>query len=507
MPEAETNNTPRSRAFAIRIAATLVAVALVGFAAFVLTSPSERPRGALIGGAFALEDGAGKTVSDQTLRGKPFLVYFGYTHCPDVCPATIGTIGEAMAATDVGVRAVFVTVDPERDTPAWLTSYLAYLPAGFVALTGSDADIRTAADRWGVTYARVETGVPGAYAMSHTANVYLVDAAGSLRATFPFGTGPDAMAAVLRDVAAAPASAEPTSVASAAAAPTATPAPSPNSDVVPAAALSVEVVSTSVWAGDATPVILSLSVDGAPLDEVDLRPSVQLTSLAGDPVGPAVQAVPVRPPGVDAVSYVATLAIPQRGLWHLDVLATPSSGAASGRVDVTALDPGPTAAIGAPAPTVRTPTLDDVGGLAKAVTTDPAPDLRLSRRSTADALADHQPFVLVIDSTKFRVSPACGRAVIMARYLVDRWPAVGFIHLEPYRYSVITDTPVLDGSLVDPALTDPAAAWGIGGDPWGARSMPWTFVVDGNGIVRAKYQGVMGSADVDVIVSLIEQGG
>ena len=77
MPEAETNNTPRSRAFAIRIAATLVAVALVGFAAFVLTSPLERPRGALIGGAFALEDGAGKTVSDQTLRGKPFLVYFG----------------------------------------------------------------------------------------------------------------------------------------------------------------------------------------------------------------------------------------------------------------------------------------------------------------------------------------------------------------------------------------------------------------------------------------------
>jgi hypothetical protein len=68
MPEAEANDAPRSRAFAIRVVATLVAVALVGLAAFMLTSPSERPRGALIGGAFALEDGAGKTVSDQTLR-------------------------------------------------------------------------------------------------------------------------------------------------------------------------------------------------------------------------------------------------------------------------------------------------------------------------------------------------------------------------------------------------------------------------------------------------------
>jgi hypothetical protein len=232
-----------------------------------------------------------------------------------------------------------------------------------------------------------------------------------------------------------------------------------------------------------------------------------LTSLAGDPVGAAVEAVPVQPPGVPEVSYVATIEIPEPGLWHLVVSARLGSRDAVGSADVTALDPGATAAIGGPAPTAHTPTLDDVGGLAKAVTTDPAPDLRLSQRSTSDALAEHQPFVLVVDSTKFKVSPACGRAIIMARYLVDRWPDVGFIHLEPYRYSVVTDTPVLDGSIVDPVLNDPAAAWGIGGDPWGARSMPWTFVVDGDGIVRAKYQGVTGSDDVDVIVSLIQHGG
>jgi hypothetical protein len=156
---------------------------------------------------------------------------------------------------------------------------------------------------------------------------------------------------------------------------------------------------------------------------------------------------------------------------------------------------------------VRTPTLADVGGVVRAVTTDPAPDLRLSGRSTGDALASGQSFVLVVDSSRFRVSPACGRAIVMARYLLDRWRDVAFIHHEPYRYSVVADTAVLDGTLDSPTLTDPAAAWGIGGSPWGARSMPWVFVVDGRGIVRAKYQGVMGTDDVDVILALIAQGG
>src|ERR1700728_1439260 len=114
MPEAESSEAPRLRAFTIRIVATLVAVALVGLAAFLLTSPSERPRGALIGGAFALEDGAGKTVSNQTLKGRPFLVYFGYTHCPDVCPTELARISEILSQmSDKPIPALFITVDPE----------------------------------------------------------------------------------------------------------------------------------------------------------------------------------------------------------------------------------------------------------------------------------------------------------------------------------------------------------------------------------------------------------
>ena len=81
--------------------------------------------------------------------------------------------------------------------------------------------------------------------------------------------------------------------------------------------------------------------------------------------------------------------------------------------------------------------------------------------------------------------------------------SVEFIHLEPYRYPVVTPA-VLEGTLQDPKLTEPAEAWGVGAAPWGVKSMPWIFVVDGDGIVRAKYQGIVGSDDVDVIVSRID---
>ena len=453
-----------------------------------LTDPNDRP--------FAL----------SSLRGGPAFVFFGYTHCPDICPATTGTVGLTLEAFGSGARAVFVSVDPERDTTAWLREYVRFLPAGFVALTGTSTEIREAADAWAVRYARVETGVPDAYTMSHSADVYLVDANGMLRAHFPFGTSSEAMTAVLRAVAAAPATPAPTTTPTPAATPRPT-ATSPLTSPAPVAALGVEVISTSVWAGSAGPIILTLSVDGTPLDDTTVRPTVRLASASGETVGEPVEATPVKPPGVTAVSYVATLAIPAPGAWRLDVAATVGGEARAGTAAVRALDPGTTAPLGAPAPNVRTPTLADVGGVVRAVTTDPAPDLRLSGRSTVDALAAGQPFVLVVDSSRFKVSPACGRAIVMARYLLDRWRDVAFIHHEPYRYAVVADTPVLDGTLDAPTLTDPAIAWGVGGDPWGAKSMPWVFVVDGEGIVRAKYQGVMGSDDVDVVLALIAQGG
>lgn len=155
--------------------------------------------------ALVLTDQDARPFSLAALRGRPVFVFFGYTHCTDVCPATVGIVGQAMVAVGPGVRAVFVTVDPARDTSAWLRQYVRYLAPGFMGVTGTDAQIATAAAAWGVTYAQEETGVGGDYAMAHTADVYLVDGSGSLRARFPFGTGADVMTAVLRSVLAAPA--------------------------------------------------------------------------------------------------------------------------------------------------------------------------------------------------------------------------------------------------------------------------------------------------------------
>ena len=136
-----------------------------------------------------------------SFRGQPVFVFFGYTHCADVCPATIGTVGLALDAERGKAKAVFVSIDPERDTPSWLTEYARFMPTGFTPLTGSASAIRATADAWGVRYARAEAEEgEGEYSMSHTADVFLVDGSGMRRATFPFGTSSEAMTAVLRSI-------------------------------------------------------------------------------------------------------------------------------------------------------------------------------------------------------------------------------------------------------------------------------------------------------------------
>jgi protein SCO1 len=455
-----------------------------------------------------LTDQDGRPFSLASLRGRPVLLFFGYTHCPDVCPTTIGTVTEVLGRVGPGPRAVFTSIDPERDDPAAMKAYLRYLHPAFVALSGSATDIRAMADAWDVQYAKIETGSAGGYAMAHTADTYLVDAQGRLRATFPFGTGPDIIAAqVAALLAETPPPPEPpaTPVAPAASPSPATPSAPPAGSPAAGGALVPLVVSSSVWSGGDSPVILRVA-DGAgtPLDGTTRIRARVVSATDGTTPGDEVEAVAVRPPGEDEVSYVASLDFPAPGTWRIELTA---EDGATGSVPANALDPGATTPIGAPAPDVRTPTLADVGGLVIAVTTQPQPDLRLSRTSTADARAAGRPYVLVVDSSRFKVSPACGRALTMVRYLLDRWTEVPFIHLEPFEYAIISNEPVLSGDLTDPPLRDQARAFGLGEGPWPATEMPWVFVVDGDGIVRAKYTGIVGSADVDVILSVIEGEG
>ena len=122
-----------------------------------------------------------------SLRGEPVLVYFGYTHCPDVCPATLGELF-GVFEEEPDTQALFVSVDPERDTPEFLEEWTTYLPDNLYAVTGSPGAIRRAADNYGVKYARVETSSTAGYTMSHTAELYLIDADGQLRLAYPFGT-------------------------------------------------------------------------------------------------------------------------------------------------------------------------------------------------------------------------------------------------------------------------------------------------------------------------------
>jgi protein SCO1/2 len=476
----------------------------VDLASFLLQPAGPAPELALTD-----QDGAPFRLSSQA--GRPMLVFFGYTHCPDVCPATVGIMSQVLASYGHDLGAVFVTVDPERDTVPWLKEYVRYLPKGFTAVTGTAAEVRTAADAWGVRYARVDEPTPGAYSMTHTATVFLVSADGRLSGRFPFGTSPEAMLAFLRTelptASAGAASSAGAAPSAAPSAPPASPAAGPTLSAAPVDDMAVDVVSSSVWAGGSTPVILALFTAEGRIADLAASVSVQLTTTDGSPQGAPVTATAVRPEGVAEVSYVAFLDIPTSGWWNVVVSAGSGGTTWAGFHSVSALDPGGTAALGGPAPAVRTPTLADVGGRPLAVTTDPIPDLRMYTTSTGDALAAGQPFVLVVDSVRFRVTPVCGKAVVLAKYLLDRWTGMTFIHLEPYKYDVVTDTAVLEGSLGAPTIVPAAEAWGVAAEPWGAGSMPWIFIVDGHGIVRAKYQGIVGSADVDVLLTYLAARG
>jgi len=145
--------------------------------------PSAAPAPSLEG--LVRPDGSQFHLAD--LAGHPTFVFFGYTHCPDICPATIGEL-MLVLRDDPDARVVFASIDPERDTPAFLTEWSRNLPAQFTPVTGAPLAVRAVADAWGVRYARVETTSAAGYSMSHTADVYLVDPSGRRITRYPFGT-------------------------------------------------------------------------------------------------------------------------------------------------------------------------------------------------------------------------------------------------------------------------------------------------------------------------------
>ena len=158
------------------------------------------PQVAAIGGPFNLTDQNGRTVTDQDFKGRPFLVFFGFTNCPDICPTTMFEISEIMKKLGPDadrMRALFVTVDPERDTPSALKDYLSSFDPRIVAVTGDEAAIAAVAKAYRAYFKRVPLA-EGGYTMDHTAIIYLMGKDGRFVTPFSLKRTNDAAAAELR---------------------------------------------------------------------------------------------------------------------------------------------------------------------------------------------------------------------------------------------------------------------------------------------------------------------
>lgn len=179
------------RVFAIVVLAIAVVAGLLLYTPWGRQIWQSQTNIALIGGPFHLIDQNGQTRSDSDFRGQYLLVFFGFTNCPDVCPTTLSTVTNAMdklGSDAAKVTPLFITVDPERDTPAVMKAYAANFTPRLVALSGSPDAIAAAAKLYRIYYKKVGEGAD--YSMDHTALLYLMGPDGNYLAHF----SPDATA-------------------------------------------------------------------------------------------------------------------------------------------------------------------------------------------------------------------------------------------------------------------------------------------------------------------------
>lgn len=181
------------RKYAPLVAAALILAVLAGSWAWRTTGPTPQATAPGIGGNFHLIDQTGRPVDQTLLNGKWTVVFFGYTSCPDVCPTTLQTLGAAAAGMGPERRRlqiVFITVDPQRDTPAQLKDYLsssAFAP-GVIGLTGSPAQVAQAAKAYGIYYQKQGTG--DTYAVNHSSAIYLMNPQGRFDSVIASGLSP-----------------------------------------------------------------------------------------------------------------------------------------------------------------------------------------------------------------------------------------------------------------------------------------------------------------------------
>lgn len=189
----------------------LAAVAAVG--SWWLLERAQPPQGQLeersqtvaLGGPFELTAHTGARMRDSDFRGRFLLIFFGYTYCPDVCPTTLGTVAVVMDQLGdlaAQVQPLFITVDPERDTPATLAEYVAQFHPRIIGLTGTTEEIAAVARSYRAFYRKVvpEGGNAQDYLLDHSAYLYLVDPEGHFVRVFSHTQSPEEIAGALREL-------------------------------------------------------------------------------------------------------------------------------------------------------------------------------------------------------------------------------------------------------------------------------------------------------------------
>ncbi len=462
-----------------------------------------------------LTDQDGRPFDLAQLRGEPVLVFFGYTHCPDVCPTNLADVRDALKLVDGKVGVVFVTIDPARDDAAAMKQYVDYYKAGVIGLTGSDDEIRTAAGAWGVSYAKVESDSASGYAMAHTADTFLVDAEGRLRHRIWFGAGPEIIADRINNLPGEPIE-TPAPTAAPSGAPTPTPVPSnaasaspasssaepsatprveptamPAASPAPGTAVRVNLQSSVVRAGPNRIVVTVSDPNNSEL----AKPDVVATFAFRSTDDPAL--APVEVPGTfiwvvrgGKAAYVAEMTLPRAGGYAATItLDGPGGRIGAGDFTMVAQEQGPTPPLGSRAPSVRTPIAADVNGNLQLISSDVFPDPRFYEHSVDELLAAHKPFVFTIYSPAFCPTTACGPLLRYMKEMVSEFPAMTFVHAEPY---VMRDL----GGRIQPVYDGSHFAWAPWSTAYGIPVEPYVFVVDAQGTIIASFELIVGSDEI-----------
>ena len=298
----------------------------------------------------------------------------------------------------------------------------------------------------------------------------------------------------------------PSSSAAAAACPTA-PEPSnlPDSWTAGTSSGSVVpfIVSNRIVCGDARILFLFLDDAEQVVSAPDRTASVAFYNLARDPETAVTTAEAEFTWAIpdSRGMYTVHADLPEAGIWGAEFTTeAPGAPAETIRMQFQVAESSPTVAVGEKAPATDTPTLDDVGGDVTKLSTDAQPVEAFYETSVAEAVEAGTPFVLAFATPKFCASAQCGPTLDKLKPVAEAHPDVTFINVEPYQLELVDGQlqPVLDAN--DQLVSAPSVT------EWGLLSEPWIFVVDGSGIVRGSFEGVVGEAELERALEAAEAG-